>query len=313
MSTTDDSLDDVPEDAAIEGFEPQWIDADGTRTRYYDLGDPDGEPLVLVHGGNWSGLSSANIWSSTFDHLAEHFRVIAYDRIGCGMTDNPDDIEGARYMTEIDHTLDFLDAMDLESVHICGSSRGAGHAARLAVEAPGRIDSLIMVNSGTFGPPTGHKPFRRDRVFERYKPEGFEATTPEYTKYRYEQYSVQTHNITDEFCRTNAWMERQPKAREMAETMTGDLNDAWKETMQDEMMYARQEILEGALDMPTLYICGRNDLMVPLEMTIAAIDLLSQENPDVRMHIIHRCGHLAYREHPEEFSQVIADFVDFWH
>lgn len=305
--------DDVNEHGGIEGFEPQFIDVDGTRTRYYDLGDPENEPLILVHGGNWSGLSNANTWSSSFDYLSDKFRVLAFDRIGCGMTDNPDDLEDYRYRTELNHALAFIESMGIEKCHIAGSSRGAGLSARMVTEEPDRFRTLIMLNSGTFGPPTGHKPFRRDRIFERYKPEEFEATTPEYTRFRYEQYSHQTHNITDEFCRTNAYLRSRPKAEKMAEVMQNGLKEEWKETMRDQMDIARQRLRDGDISIPILYIYGRNDLMVPLEMAIAAYDLMSQNNPKVRMKIINRCGHIIYREHPEEFSQTVTDFVEQWH
>lgn len=313
MSETVDRFENVKEDGGIEGFEPNFVDVEGTRTRYYDIGDRKNDTLVLVHGGNWSGLSNANTWSSSFDHLSDEFRVVAFDRIGCGMTDNPDDTDDYQYRTELDHALAFLDVMDIEGCHIAGSSRGAGLSARMAVEAPDRFETLIMLNSGTFGPPTGHKSFRRDRIFDRYKPEAFETTTPEYTRYRYEQYSHQTQNITDEFCRTNAYLRSRPKAEEMAEIMEGKMEEEWKETMREQMNVARDRIRDGELSIPILYIYGRNDLMVPLEMAISAYDLMSQNNPKVRMKIINRCGHIIYREHPEEFSQTVADFVDQWH
>lgn len=314
MGDTEEHFEDVDENGAIEGFEPKFVDVEGTRTRYYDIGDEEDDTLVLVHGGNWSGLSNANTWSSSFEHLSEEFRVLAFDRIGCGMTDNPEDIEDYRYQTEIDHALTFLETMDLDTCHIAGSSRGAGLAVRMTVEEPDRFRTLVMLNSGTFGPPTGDKSFRRNRIFERYKPDEFEPTTPEYTRFRYEQYSHQTGNITEEFCRTNAYLRSRQKAREMAEIMEGNgLKEDWKETMREQMNEARQRIRNGVLTIPTLYVFGRNDLMVPLEMALAAFNLMAQENPHVRMRIINNCGHIIYREYPEEFSQTVIDFIDQWH
>lgn len=312
MSTETD-FSDVNEHGGIEGYKPEFIDINGTRTRYYDIGE--GEPLVLVHGGNWSGLSNANTWSSSFEHLSDEFRVIAFDRIGCGMTDNPDDLDEFRYQTEYEHALNFLETMGLDEVHIAGSSRGAGLAARMTVEEPERFKTLVMLNSGTFGPQTGDKNFRRDRIFERWKPDGFEPTTPEYTRHRYVQYSHQTENITDEFCRTNAYMRSQPKAEEMAEILEDEgYIDDWKEGMYDQMDIAHQRIKDGVLSStPVLYIYGRNDLMVPLEMVTSAFDLIAQGNSNVRMKIINECGHIIYREHPEEFSQTVIDFVNQWH
>ena len=314
MSPNTQTFDDVNEDGGIEGYKPQFIDVDGTQTRYYELGNEADDTLVLVHGGNWSGLSNANTWSSSFEFLADDFHVLAFDRIGCGMTDNPEDIEAYRYRTELDHALRFLETKGVDECHIAGSSRGAGLATRMTVEEPERFLTLVMLNSGTFGPPTGDKSFRRNRIFERYKPEGYEATTPEYTRFRYEQYSHQTENITDEFCRTNAYLRTRPKAMEMAEIMEEDgLKEDWKETMREQMAVSRQRLRDGEVDVPILYIYGRNDLMVPLEMALSAYDLIAQGTAKVRMKIINHCGHIIYREHPEEFSRTVVDFVNQWH
>ena len=313
MNTNTKPFDGVKDDGGIEGYEPEFVDVDGTRTRYYDLGDRTNETLVLVHGGNWSGLSNANTWSSSFEYLMDDFRVVAFDRVGCGMTDNPNHEDDYRYQTEIDHALAFLETMGINSCHIAGSSRGAGLSARLTVEDPERFQTLIMTNSGTFGPPTGDKSFRRDRIFERYRPEHIQPTDPNYTRFRYEQYSHQTQNITDEFCRTNAYLRSQPKAQEMAERMEDpDFLENWKETMREQMNTARQRIRDGAVSMPILYIYGRNDLMVPLEMALSAYDLISQGNDITRLKIINDCGHIIYREYPEEFSQTTIDFIRQW-
>lgn len=314
MSANTDQFEDVHEDGGIEGYEPDYINVKGTRTRYYELGDETDDTLVLVHGGNWSGLSNANTWSSSFEHLSENFHVVAFDRIGCGMTDNPDHIDDYCYQTEIFHALDFLETMEIDACHLAGSSRGAGLAARMGVEEPDRFQTLVMLNSGTFGPPTGNKPHRRNRIFERFRPEGYDPTTPEYTRFRYEQYSHQTQNITDEYCRTNAYIRTRPKAMEMAEIMEEQgLKEEWKETMREQMELARQRMRDGVLDIPILYIYGRNDLMVPLEMALSAYDLMAQGNTKVRMKIINHCGHIIYREHPEEFAETLVDFVNQWY
>jgi len=63
------------------------IEVDGIRTRYFDAGV--GKPLVLIHGGQYGLLYSAYSWSSVFRILSTRFRVIAFDRLGMGFTDNP--------------------------------------------------------------------------------------------------------------------------------------------------------------------------------------------------------------------------------
>ena len=45
-----------------------------------------GEPIVMLHGGSRSG---ANVFSRNIPGLAKRFRVLAIDRLGYGLTDNP--------------------------------------------------------------------------------------------------------------------------------------------------------------------------------------------------------------------------------
>ena len=304
----DDRPTGVGEHGGIAGFTPQFVDVSGTRTRYYDVGS--GPPIVLVHGGAWSGTSNANTWSTVFDHLSDRFRVLALDRFGCGMTDGPEDGDGYRYGAGVEHALAFLDAVGVERAHVCGASRGAGIAACMALEEPERFETLVMTNSHTFGPPAGDFGHRYERLFERTGPTLTE-TDPEYTRFRYGQYCHRTDHVTDEFCATNAYIAGRPSAREAAETIDGHEEDfqASKETRIRE---AHERIRDGALTVPTIYVFGRNDMTVPLETAIAAFDLLGQENPDVRLELFNDCGHLPYREHPAEFSRLLAGFVDRW-
>ena len=71
-------------DASIDGLTAKFVDVGGIRTRYYDYGQ--GEPIVMLHGGSRSG---ANVFSRNIPGLAKRFRVLAMDRLGSGLTDNP--------------------------------------------------------------------------------------------------------------------------------------------------------------------------------------------------------------------------------
>jgi len=306
--TDEDRFADVPDHAGVGDFDPEFVDVSGTRTRYYDLGS--GPTLALIHGGAWGGTSSANTWSTVFDRLSRSFRVIAFDRIGCGMTDNPDDPRDYRYGAEVTHVLEFLDAVGVERAHLCGASRGAGLAACLATESPDLVGALVLTNSHTFGPPAGDFDHRYERLFERAGGPTDE-TDPEYTRFRYEQYCHRTDHVTDEFCTANAYMASRPKARETAAVLD-EREDRFEATKRDRIRTAHERIRDGELVAPTLYVFGRNDVTVPLETAVAAFDLLGQENPGVRLCLCNDCGHLPYREHPAEFASTLEDFVERW-
>lgn len=308
MDDTDERFADVPDHGGVRGFEPGFVDVDGARTRYYDLGE--GEPLVLLHGGRWGGGSNANTWGPALEPLSREFRVLAFDRLGCGLTDNPDDPEDYRFEAELDHALAFLDAVGVESCHVCGASRGAGLAAPMALAAPERVETLLLTNSHTFGPPAGDRSHRAERLFQRGAPD-FEPTDPGFTRFRYEQYSYHTDHVTDEFCRADAYMQSRPKARETAEVMS-EQGERFERTLADHLADAHRRLREGELAVPTLYVYGRNDMTVPLATAVGAYELMAQGNPNVRLEVVNHCGHVPFREHPEEFAATVAGFVDRW-
>lgn len=58
----------------------------GTELSVYECGNPDGQPIFLIHGFAQSYLS----WKYQFDStLADEFRIIAMDLRGHGMSDKP--------------------------------------------------------------------------------------------------------------------------------------------------------------------------------------------------------------------------------
>lgn len=104
-----------------------FVDVDGTRTRYYE--DGAGEPLVLVHGGNFGSGYSLDCWSLNFSTLARHFRVYALDKLGQGHTDNPKD-DDYTFDAVYRHFRGFLEAVGIRGM--LGIPAGARSATPLA-------------------------------------------------------------------------------------------------------------------------------------------------------------------------------------
>ena len=60
------------------------------------------------------------------------------------------------------------------------------------------------------------------------------------------------------------------------------------------------------VDVPVLLVHGAEDRVTPL--TTSALPLL-EHLPDVRLHVLDRCGHVPPVEHPEEFRRLLSDFL----
>ena len=134
----------------VAGLRAQFMDVNGIRTRYYEMGE--GEPMVLVHGEGWSGHSSANVWSKNIPLFAKRFHVFAPDKLGSGMTENPKDDNELNIQGEVDHIYDFIRVMKLGTVHLVGQSRGGGCVFFLALQHPEVVRDLVIVDSNTAAP-----------------------------------------------------------------------------------------------------------------------------------------------------------------
>ena len=305
----------VREDGAIEGLTARFIDVGDIRTRYYEEGT--GQPVVLCHGGNWGGSSSANVWSKNISDLAGTLRVLAADRVACGLSDNPAREEDYVYRTEVDHMHDFVRALGCERYHLVGQSRGAGLAARLAVEHPDEVLGLTIINSETIAPRWGDFPRRQrlvlEGVFDFSRPPTFAAQRPEQLRALYERMSYRTEHVTDEFVATDAWMATRPKALRTAEVMQGGGQARWDQSLAGICADTHRQIEAGRLgELPILLYWGREDPWAVLEQGHALFELLSQSNPNVRFYTVRGAGHFAFREQPREFAWLLSEFIRFW-
>jgi pimeloyl-ACP methyl ester carboxylesterase len=99
-----------------------------------------GPPVVFLHGaGGHTG------WMPFLDDLSRDFAVFAPEHPGFGQSDDPpwlDDIADLAYFH-----LDLLRALDLDRVHLVGTSLGGWVAAEMAVRNTARIASLTLVGA----------------------------------------------------------------------------------------------------------------------------------------------------------------------
>jgi pimeloyl-ACP methyl ester carboxylesterase len=172
--------------------EEQFAPANGIELCYQEMGDSDGEPLLLV-----MGLATQMIaWDEEFcGMLAEHgFRVVRFDNrdIGrstkfraAGLPGKLDLLVGRRgtapYLLRdmAADTFGLMDHLGVESAHLVGASMGGMIVQTAAIERPERVRSLtsIMSTTGsrrvghpsykTFGLLLGNPPREREAAIER--------------------------------------------------------------------------------------------------------------------------------------------------
>lgn len=112
---------------------------DGTQIFYKDWGK--GKPVVFSHG--WP--VSADWWNPQMLFLKERgYRVIAHDRRGHGRSSQPD--EGHNMDTYADDLAALLDSLDVKDVTLIGHSTGGGEVARyVGRHGTHRISKVILI------------------------------------------------------------------------------------------------------------------------------------------------------------------------
>lgn len=131
--------------ASLYPFRSHWLEVAGGRLHYLDEGPKDAPALLLLHGNpTWSFY-----WRTLIGPLAERYRVVVPDHLGCGLSDKPQDWSYtlAAHVANVRALAAHLGLEDLTLVmHDWGGAIGMG----LAVEEPQRIARLAVMNTAAF-------------------------------------------------------------------------------------------------------------------------------------------------------------------
>lgn len=119
--------------------------ANGVRLAYVELGDPKGEPLLLLHGYTDTSRS----WSVMAPHLSG-YRLLIPDQRGHGDADAPECCYGPSQFA-FDAKL-FMDALDIGRTAVAGHSMGSMVAMAMAAEYPERVSAIILIGSTALAP-----------------------------------------------------------------------------------------------------------------------------------------------------------------
>ncbi len=304
----------VNEDGSIDGLKAKFVDVNGIRTRYYEMGS--GEPMVLIHAEEgFSGHASANYFAKNIPGLAAHFHVFALDRLGSGLTDNPKTDKDYNIHAEMDHILQFIQVLKLGKVHLVGHSHGGGMALFIATEHPDIVRTLTIIDSITAAPLGPGVPPSENPVLKCPK-------EPEiaFWKCRLQALSVKPEaNWDNEFWDAALYMAELPKSKEAEEKVKAGAGERSGTTPVDSPfngykrnLLSRIQNEPNVLPFPVLIIWGHDEHSVPLARGLALYDIIAVQNPKVRMIVVNKADHFDFRLYPDEYNDHIVDFIDFW-
>jgi len=147
------------QDAVLDGtgvpVTARYVDVPAPPLRVHVLEAGEGDPVLMVHGGNGTAVT----WAPLIPRLAERFRLLMPDRPGCGLTSPPFDYRGVDLRS---HGAEFLrgvvEALGERRVAVVGNSMGGYFAMALAIAHPEMVSKLVLLGepAGSSGETRGH-------------------------------------------------------------------------------------------------------------------------------------------------------------
>jgi pimeloyl-ACP methyl ester carboxylesterase len=245
-----------------------------------------GPPLLMLHG---YGGSIEN-FGEQVGPLARHFRVIALDLLGFGLSDRTPDA-GYSLTAHTERVRAFLDRMGIDRAALLGHSMGGAIAMRLAAAQPERVDRLIVCAGAA--PDDVHRRPWLPLVQPLFPlPAAVLWSNPRLLRRAVRRVTYDPQFLTDE-----RWerYRRPMRLRGTAAALMKMANDVRLD----------QPVDPGAVTTRTLLLWGEADPVVPLRVA----HRLHQTMPDARLEVVPRAGHLVLEERPEACSEIILRFL----
>lgn len=278
------------ETLSIEDGPGDLVAVDGTRVHVRTWGPEGGEPIVVVPGFGPPGLV-------LFEDLATELaaagrRVIGVDLVGFGWSERPTEpgtpltVRGRANLLE-----EVAEALGLGTVDLLGHSYGGGVAAQWALDIPGRVDELVLVDAqvydegGGVGGFLGGLPFGIGRAVS-------------FTVLGAGPASAALYGLECDVggaCPTEAQVAEWSRPARVAGTSTGLVAISRTEPDAD---------LPAALPtQPTLVVWGANDTIFPLEQG----ERLARDLADGRLAVVDGAAHTPFLTHPDAVADLVAD------
>jgi haloacetate dehalogenase len=127
----------------IPGIAHQWLNVgDGVQLHYVDGGDPNADPLVLLHGFPESWV----MWRRMLPALIERYYVVAPDLRGYGDSSKLAGMDGYDKGTMASDIHALVHHLYLQRILLIGHDRGARVARRYALEYPGDLAGVALLD-----------------------------------------------------------------------------------------------------------------------------------------------------------------------
>lgn len=265
-----------------------FVETNGTHLYYEMMGE--GHPLILLHGG----YLDRRMWDDQFTVFADHYQVIRYDIRGFGKSALPQ----IPYADKQD-LYELLRFLGIKKTYLLALSLGGMIAIDFTLECPDIVDTLILVGSPVPGYPVElmFTQQQLQELMQRWAP--FEQAMKERNIPVMVDCLMADHTLMPSA--------RYATARQRVRENLLEYSFVWllDPAPKQELVPSAYERL-AEIHAPTLLIVGADD---DFQLHKSA-DKLEQDIPGARRATIPETHHMPNMEKPQEFNQIVLDFLD---
>ncbi len=249
---------------------------------YDDIGAGD-IPIIFLHGFPFD----KKMWQGQIDFLKSTYRVLTCDIRGFGASTD----ESSTLTIDLfaDDLIAFMNKLSIEKAIICGLSMGGFIALNAQKRFTDRFEALILCDTQCIAD-TPEVKAKRYTAIDEIKANGASGFNEGFIKNVFHKDSIS-------------------QKKELVETVRRVVfsNSQHIITMGLTALAERSETCStlGAIAMPTLIICGREDTVTPL----AQSEFMHKNIEGSILRIIDHAGHVSNLEQPYAFNKHLFDFL----
>ena len=277
----------------------QFVTIHGHR-RGYALGGREvgtAPVLLLVHGLG----CNRHTWDPVWDDLAQRYTLIAPDLLGHGESDKPrGDYSPGAFANGM---RDLITVLGIDRVTVVGHSFGGAVAMQFGYQFPERTQRLVLVDPGGLG--------REVTVLIRaLGMPGYQLALAALTAPVVRQLNTGVLRLL-----------ARSGLRDLRDL--GEVADVVESLRDPRTRYAVHKLVAGVIDwrgqsigmedraylteaMPLCVLWGADDRVLPVKHAA----MVSTIAPAARVVVLEDAGHFPHKDQPEEFVELVADFID---
>lgn len=293
MALTDEGILDVP------GFLSRWVRLpSGAKCHYMTAGET-GPAVVLLHGG-LPGSSGMAGWRFMAPFLAANgFRVYCPDMPAYGLSDPAPEHRPATLADHVDFIHEFTTTLCLDRFHLAGNSMGCMNTVNYTTAHPERVISFALI-AGSVG----------DLVSRDTKVDGSVGLTPydgtaDHMRGMMESIILRPEAISDDLVEMRV-RAAEPHREYFYDFFVSVLQYGNEGKLKDRNLRARLSTKGrfDRLEIPGIYLYGRQDVLSPVENGYAQEDQLA----NIQFFYPDDTGHQGQTDQPELFNQTFLEF-----